>query len=84
MAFTVYILFSDSCRRFYAGQTKDFENRIFEHNQGETKSIKFCVPWRTVWTKNVETRSEGVALERKIKSRGASRFLSDLGIVANL
>ena len=37
--FTVYILFSKSTQKFYTGQTKDFENRIVEHNLGETKSI---------------------------------------------
>ena len=80
MSFTVYILFSDSCKKFYTGQTVDLENRMTEHNNGETKSIKTCLPWRTVWTESVETRSHAVALESKIKSRGASRFLSDLGI----
>ena len=70
-------------KRFYTGQTIDFENRIGEHNRGETKSIKSCLPWRAVWTKSVETRSVAVALENKIKSRGAARFLSDLGINFN-
>jgi putative endonuclease len=80
MEFTVYVLFSQSCRKFYSGQTMDFENRIMEHNNGETKSIKPCIPWKLVWTKKVNTRSEAMALERKIKSRGAARFLTDLGI----
>ena len=83
MNFTVYILFSESCKKFYTGQTSDFPNRIAEHNRGETKSIKTCLPWRAVWTKSVETRSVAVALENKIKSRGAARFLSDLGINFN-
>ena len=81
MAFTVYILFSESCRKFYTGQTQDFENRLGEHNRGETKSIRPCTPWKTVWAKVVETRSEAVVLEKKIKSRGAARFLYDLNIV---
>ena len=80
MNYTVYILFSDSCKKFYTGQTIDFENRIGEHNRGETKSIKSCLPWKAIWTKNVETRSQAVALETKIKSRGAARFLADSGI----
>jgi putative endonuclease len=83
MEFTVYILFSESCKKFYTGQTHDFENRIVEHNNGETSSIKSCAPWKMVWIKKVGTRSEAVELERKIKSRGAARFFSDLGIVVN-
>jgi putative endonuclease len=80
MAFTVYILFSESCKRFYTGQTVDIENRLAEHNSGETKSIRSCAPWKVVWTKMLTSRSESVALEKKIKSRGAGRFLADLGI----
>jgi putative endonuclease len=79
MAFIVYILFSESCQKFYSGQTHDFENRLIEHNSGETKSIRSCAPWRPVWTKVVCTRLEAVALEKKIKSRGAARFLADIG-----
>jgi predicted GIY-YIG superfamily endonuclease len=28
--------------------TQDFENRIIEHNSGETKSIKSSIPWSLV------------------------------------
>ena len=73
----VYVLFSESCERFYTGQTSDFVNRLAEHNAGETKSIKSCAPWRIVWKTEVATRSDAVKLEAKIKHRGARRFLSD-------
>ena len=78
MAFTVYILFSESTSTFYTGSTQDLENRIVEHNQGETKSIKHSVPWKVIWSKHVSTRSEALQLETKIKKRGAKRFLKDL------
>jgi putative endonuclease len=39
-----------------------------------------CIPWKLVWSKEVATRTEAMALEKKIKSRGAARFLKDLGI----
>jgi len=76
----VYILYSDSCKKFYTGQSANIENRIIEHNNGETKSIRTCVPWRLVWSHQVGTRAEAMMLEKKIKSRGAARYLSDLGI----
>jgi len=28
MCYTVYILSSDSCGKFYTGQTQDFDNRL--------------------------------------------------------
>src|SRR3954470_5959802 len=83
MVYTVYILFSKSCGKFYSGQTQHFENRLIEHNRGETKSIKSCTPWLTIWKTEVASRSEAVMLEKKIKARGAERFLLDLKITVS-
>ena len=80
MIFSVYILYSKTCKRFYTGHTHDLNNRIDEHNRGETKSIKNCAPNDRVWHIEVATRSEAMVMESKIKKRGASRFLADLGI----
>ena len=81
MSDSVYILFSTCCNRFYTGQTQGFDNRFIEHNAGETKSIKKCAPWTLVWKTELPTRADAMKLEKKIKSRGASRFLADLGII---
>ena len=78
MEFTVYILFSESTSTFYTGSTQNLENRIVEHNQGETKSIKHGIPWEVIWQKQLPTRAEAMQLETKIKKRGAKRFLEDL------
>jgi putative endonuclease len=80
MCYTVYILYSNTCKKFYTGHTDNFANRFVEHNNGETKSIRMCVPWRLIWSLECATRSEAMILEKKIKSRGAARFLMDLGI----
>ncbi len=77
--FTVYILYSSSILKYYTGQTQDLENRMLEHNSGETTSIKNGIPWVIVWRKEVETRREAMQLEKKIKSRGAKRFIEDIG-----
>lgn len=83
MSYFVYILYSQSCDNFYTGQTQDLDNRLIEHNLGETKSIKSCTPWSLIWKTEVFTRSEGMLLEKKIKARGAARFLIDNGIVVS-
>ena len=77
MNYSVYILFSKITKRYYTGQTQDIDNRMSEHNSGETTSIKNGIPWELVWVKEVESRSDAVLLESKIKKRGAERFLSD-------
>jgi putative endonuclease len=78
--FHVYILYSESIQKFYIGQTQDLENRLAEHNSGETKSTHAGRPWQLKWSTQVATRSEAMKLEKKIKARGAQRFLEDQGI----
>lgn len=80
MAFTVYVLFSKSTQKFYCCQTDDFELRISRHNAGMVKSTKNGSPWIKIWTLNVATRTEALALESKIKKRGISRYLIDAGV----
>ncbi len=77
--YTVYILQSSITQKYYIGQTQNLENRIMEHNSGETKSIKSSIPWKCIWSTNVPTRSEAVLLEKKIKNIGAGRFLNNYG-----
>ncbi|MBL7857154.1 MAG: GIY-YIG nuclease family protein [Cyclobacteriaceae bacterium] len=80
MHYTVYIIFSISCKKFYTGHTQNFDNRLSEHNNGETKSIKSCIPWTLIWKTELPKRSQAIAFEKKIKSRGAARFLTDLDV----
>jgi putative endonuclease len=73
----VYILWSEGLKKFYIGQTSDLENRLREHNAGEGKFSKLGKPWKLVFHQLCATRSEAVMLEKRIKSRGAGRFLAD-------
>ena len=74
----VYILESKSLGKYYTGQCNDLSDRLGRHNSGQTHSIKHGIPWDLVWSEEVETRSEAMSLEKKIKSRGAKRFLEGL------
>ncbi len=76
--YTVYILFSEKINKYYIGQTKDLENRLKEHNNGETNFMRGGKPWILVWSIIVASRVEAVQLEKKIKSRGAKRYLEEL------
>jgi len=73
----VYILFSEKSSRYYVGQTADIEKRLKRHNQGFVPSTKGGTPWELVLQLKVSTRSEAMLLEKKIKKRGAKRFLDD-------
>jgi putative endonuclease len=73
-----YILYSEKIQKYYTGQTANLANRLQEHNQGETPSIKISIPWVIIWSHPSQTRQEAMKLEKKIKARGAQRFIQDL------
>ena len=73
----VYILYSETIKRYYVGQTADIESRLERHNNGYVKSTKRGLPWKLVYKIEVHSRSEALILERKIKKRGAKRYLDN-------
>jgi len=75
--FHVYILYSHSLQKFYVGSCSDFERRFHEHNTAQSRFTKAGVPWILVIKFLTPTRIDALALEKKIKRRGAQRFLED-------
>jgi putative endonuclease len=74
-----YILYSTTKSRFYVGQTNDVDDRINRHNKGQSLSTKSGIPWKMIYSISLNSRSEAVLLETKIKKRGAKRYLEDIG-----
>jgi len=64
----VYILYSESHKRYYIGQTNDLTNRINRHNSGIEKSTSPYKPWTFIGSLEKTTRSEAVILEKKLKN----------------
>jgi putative endonuclease len=77
MSYFVYIVFSQSCGKYYTGHTQDLDNRLREHNDGEGNFTSKCLPWMIIWSSMAPSRGEAMKLENKIKKRGAKRFLQD-------
>jgi putative endonuclease len=77
MKYYVYILFSQTRKRYYVGQTQNFEKRLKRHNKGLVLSTKGGKSWELVKRFEIESRSEAMKLEHKIKKRGIERFLKD-------
>ncbi|MFM9988817.1 GIY-YIG nuclease family protein [Flavobacterium sp.] len=76
--FFVYILFSESNNRYYIRQSNNLEDRIHRHNSGYEIATKSGTPWKLIHHFQLQTRSEAMLLEKKIKKRDAKRFLDDL------
>ncbi|MBU6158687.1 MAG: GIY-YIG nuclease family protein [Bacteroidetes bacterium] len=77
MSYSVYILWSASLSKYYVGCTQDLENRLKEHQSGEGNFTKKGIPWDLVWTNVLDSRSEALSLEQRIKKRGIKRFLEN-------
>ena len=79
----VYILQSTTTGRYYCGQTMDLKARLLQHNDPNNTLSKttnrFKGPGEMILAKAVESGSEAVQLERKIKKRGIKRYLQDVG-----
>ena len=80
--FTVYILHSLSINKFYTGYSSlaphlRLAYHLTKHN-GFTAKAK---DWIIVYTQNCDSKVSAMALECKIKKRGASRFLNDLNLL---
>ena len=74
----VYVLFSKTRSRYYVGQITDIDKRLKRHNGGLVPSTKGGIPWELVLQIPVASRSEAIHLEKRIKKRGAKRFIDDL------
>ena len=78
--YIVYILQSEKTGRYYTGSTIDLENRLQEHNSGETTSTRSGIPWKVVYVEEFLTRSDADRKEKEIKSRGAKRYPKDIHV----
>ena len=75
----VYFLYSEKSKKFYVGISNDLADRLNRHNKGESLSTKSGVPWKLLHTITCESKAVAMGLERKVKKRGISRYLSDKG-----
>jgi putative endonuclease len=66
--YVIYIIESETDGSYYIGQTFDLETRIKRHNLGRNKYTAKKRPWRLKMWKEVDTRSEAVYYEKKLKS----------------
>ena len=74
----VYILFSDSLQQYYTGSTNDLAKRLNDHNNGWSKHTSKGLPWKMVYSREYESRTEALKAENLIKKRGAKRFLQQI------
>ena len=69
MAHFVYIIFSESCNKFYVGETLNVHERINRYNLGIYKSAfsKQASDWKLFWSLECSSRTQALKIENHIK-----------------
>ncbi len=65
--FYVYLIKSKKDSTYYIGLTKDLKNRIKEHNQGKTKSIKHRIPFQLIYYEAYSNKKSARRRELELK-----------------
>ena len=74
----VYVLQSASTRRFYIGCAEQPEDRLAEHQRGQTISTRGRGPWTLVYQEQFDTLAEARRRERQLKSWKSHRSIQEL------
>jgi putative endonuclease len=70
----MYIL-KDAKERYYIGSTDNLQRRLYEHNNGKTKLLKYKTPIDLVYYETFNTRSEAYRREILVKKyKGGNAF----------
>ena len=73
----VYVLQSESDRKFYTGFTKDLRKRIREHESGKVASTKSRRPLKLVYWEGCLRQADATAREKYLKSAWGKRYLKN-------
>jgi len=66
--YCTYILESEINGKYYIGSTQNTQKRLKQHNSGKSHSTQYARPWKLIFTKEFQTRSEAVKYEKYLKS----------------
>jgi len=70
----VYLIKSKTDGKIYAGFTTNIDNRMEQHNSGNSGYTKGKGIWELVWYSSFETRDKALAFEKYIKSGSGYAF----------
>ncbi|MBV9147367.1 MAG: GIY-YIG nuclease family protein [Acidobacteria bacterium] len=76
--YSVYILQSDTTKRFYIGCTAALNSRLAEHQRGHTLSTRNRGPWNLVHQEQFGTLGEARRREMQLKSWKSHRSIQEL------
>lgn len=75
MKYTVYVLKSQIEKKSYVGFTSDIRKRLEEHNSGKSYFTKRFLPWKVVYTEEIDNYQDARKRERYLKSASGRRIV---------
>ena len=76
----VYILFSEKLNRFYTGYTFDLKTRMEFHANAENRKFTHnATDWELFLIIDCDSKSQGLAIEKHIKSMKSKVYIENLG-----
>ena len=77
---SVYIIYSHHLKRFYIGETSDFENRLEQHNLGfyYNAYTKKANDWEKFLLLECSNKSHALKIEKYIKKMKSVTFIKNL------
>jgi putative endonuclease len=78
MGYYVYVLRSEKDGSFYIGHTADLEERLKRHNERRSRYTRNKVPWKLIYQKGFNTRTEAIKREREIKRMKSREYIERL------
>jgi putative endonuclease len=76
--FYVYLLQTDVDASFYVGFTENPEQRLIQHNNGESMYTRRKTPWKMVYIENYNSKSEALKREKFLKKQRNKDFYQRL------
>ncbi len=76
MSYYIYIIQSEKDGQFYKGFSENPALRLKQHNNGETKSTMFFVPWKLVYVELMPTKKDALIREKNLKKASRERIFA--------
>ena len=75
----LYILYSQSARKYYVGSSNDISRRLLEHNDVESSHYtKRHQPWKLVYAEKYVSKTFAIQRERYIKRMKSKKYIERL------
>ncbi len=75
MDFYVYIIYSPTIDIFYKGFTTDFNQRLQQHNNGESQYTSKSNDWKLVFVRKFAHKKEALKYEKMLKRQNRKYIL---------